>query len=71
MKKRYGNYIGAILHHTTGSENQTLKDMENIAKAKGYGAVSYNYLIKRDTKNNQASIKTGRNTYWVGAHTYI
>ena len=71
MKVRKGKYMGVVLHHTTGSEKQTLQDLKNVAKAKGYGDVSYNYLIKRDISTNQASIKTGRSTYWVGAHTYI
>ena len=69
MTKHKGKWIGLTLHHSAGSQNDTVDSIRKIHKSRGWGDVGYHFVL--EIKNGKGYLKSGRDTLYNGAHSGV
>jgi hypothetical protein len=65
MAKR--KWHSLVIHHTAGSQSQTLESVRNDQKRRGYADIAYHYCIVID-KNGRGHLKARRSLELDGCH---
>jgi hypothetical protein len=60
-------WSAVIIHHTAGSQQQTLDSVRSDQKRRGYADIAYHYCIVVDA-NGRGHLKAGRSTELDGCH---
>lgn len=70
MKTHKGKWHGVMLHHTAGTQAETVASIRktHITKNK-WGDIGYHYVL--EIKNGKGYLKTGRSLKYQGAHAGI
>lgn len=69
MTKKTGKWLGLMIHHSAGSQSDTVESIRRIHKAKGWGDIGYSYVL--EIKDGRGYLKPGRSLDYVGAHAGV
>lgn len=71
MKKKTGKWLGICLHHSAGSDTDTVESIRNLhVNANKWDDIGYHYVVETD-KDNRGYLKTGRSDRYAGAHAGV